>query len=123
MMPSLCAQRNHSIRWATGSHVLLCDDDIEPGALYLKRLVKYVEAHPEAGAVSGLVCDSEDVEANNSGFPCPSFRHLLYSFIFQLGVGGDLAAVQAPRLFAPVLALMRHWYRRRGNTWSLAGWP
>jgi hypothetical protein len=123
MMPSLCAQRNHAIRRATGSHVLLCDDDIEPGPLYLKRLVEYVEAHPEAGAVSGLVCDPGEVAANRASFPSPSFRYLLYSFIFQLGLGGDLAAVQAPRLFAPLLAVIRHWYRRRGNTWSLAGWP
>ena len=123
MMPSLCAQRNRAIRKATGSHVLLCDDDIEPGPLYLKRLVDYIEAHPEAGAVSGLVCDPGDIAAHNGGFRPPSFRYLLYSFVFQLGVVGDLAAVQAPRVFAPVLALLRHWYRRRGNTWSLAGWP
>src|SRR5690348_9823919 len=52
MKPSLCAQRNHGIRRAMGSHVLLCDDDIEPGPRYLERLVEYVAAHPEAGAVS-----------------------------------------------------------------------
>ena len=123
MMPSLCAQRNHAISRAKGSHVLLCDDDIEPGPLYLQRLVAYLDAHPEAGCVSGLVCDPEDVAANAAAFPSPSFRHLLYVFVFQLGLGGDLAAVKAPTVFTPVLALLRHWYRRRGNTWSLAGWP
>src|SRR5690349_18182596 len=123
MMPSLCAQRNHAIRRATSSHVLLCDDDIEPGPLYLDRLVEYFETHPEAGAACGLVCDPEDVAANAGGFSPPSVRHLLYVFVFQLGLGGDLAAVTAARPLAPVVALIRRWYRRRGNTWSLAGWP
>jgi len=123
MMPSLCAQRNHAISRATGSHVLLCDDDIAPGPLYLNRLVEYFETHPEAGAASGLVCDPENVAANAGGFPPPSVRQLLYVFVFQLGLSGDLAAVRASRPFAPVVALIRRWYRRRGNTWSLAGWP
>ena len=40
-----------------------------------------------------------------------------------MGLGGDLEAVTAPRLLSPALEWMRRWYRRRGNTWTLAGWP
>jgi glycosyltransferase involved in cell wall biosynthesis len=123
MFPSLCRQRNRAIIRATGSHVLLCDDDIEPGPPYLRRLVEYLEFHPQAGVVSGLVCDPEAVATSSGGFPAPSFRDLMYRFVFQLGLGGDLEAVTAPRILVPVLEWMRRWYRRRGNTWSLAGWP
>ncbi len=121
--PSLCTQRNRAIARATGSHVLLCDDDIEPGPPYLRRLVEHLELHPQTGAVSGLVCDPEAVTSSSGGFPAPSFRQLMYGFVFQLGLGGDLEAVRAPRLLGPVLEWVQRWYRRRGNTWSMAGWP
>jgi glycosyltransferase involved in cell wall biosynthesis len=123
MVPSLCTQRNRAIARATGSHVLMCDDDIEPGPRYLRRLVEYLDLHPQAGVVSGLVCDPEAVATSSGGYPAPSFRHLMYGFVFQLGLGADLEAVTPPRLVAPVLAWLQRWYRRRGNTWSLAGWP
>src|SRR5437773_6076709 len=123
MVPSLCTQRNRAIAQATGSHVLMCDDDIEPAPPCLRRLVVYLELHAQAVAVSGLVCDPEAVATSDGGFPAPSFRHLMYGFVFQLGLGGDVDAVTAPRLLAPVLEWMQQWYRRRGNTWSLAGWP
>jgi glycosyltransferase involved in cell wall biosynthesis len=123
MAPALCAQRNRAIARAAGSHILLCDDDIEPGPSYLRRLIEYLEGHAEAGAVSGRVCHPDAVASAGGGFPAPSFRHLLYDFVFQLGLGGNVGGVTAPRLLAPILKSMQRWYERRGNTWTLAGWP
>jgi glycosyltransferase involved in cell wall biosynthesis len=121
--PSVCAQRNLGIRRARGSHVLLLDDDVEPPPDYVARLAAHLEAHPSDGAVSGLVVEPDEGGAFPDGFETPSVRHLLYAFIFQLTVWGDVYATRANAVTALPLALLRRWYRRRGNTWSLGGWP
>ena len=123
MPPGVCAQRNEGIRRATGSHVLLCDDDVEPPPDYLERLATYVHANPEAGAVTGLVCESSGSGGFSSGLPVPSLRHLLFAWIFQLTVWADVELVRGAGLRAAPLAVLRRWYKVRGNTWSLAGWP
>ncbi|MBF8249016.1 MAG: glycosyltransferase family 2 protein, partial [Bacteroidetes bacterium] len=57
------------------------------------------------------------------GFPSISFSHLLWRFIFQLGVWADLRKTQTHFLFSPFLSLLKAFYRRRGNTFTFAGWP
>lgn len=121
--PGVCAQRNAGIRRAVGSHVLLLDDDIEAPPDYLEHLTGHLEAHPSEGAVTGLLREPDADGVFREGFEVPSFRHLLFAFVFQLTVWGDVEATRGGPLTALPLALLRLWYRHRDNTWSLAGWP
>ena len=56
--PSVCGQRNAGIRRAIGSHVLLCDDDVEPPPDYIGKLIAHLEREPTTGAVTGMVADA-----------------------------------------------------------------
>jgi glycosyltransferase involved in cell wall biosynthesis len=123
MAPGVCAQRNAGIRRATGSHVLICDDDIEPPPEYLASLTSYVRDHLDAGAVSGVLREAEGEGRFSTGLPVPSLRHLCFAWLFQLTVWADVEAARAGPLGRAPLAALRRWYRGRGNTWSLAGWP
>ena len=111
----VCTQRNAGIRRAIGDSILLCDDDIEPPADYLRRLEEFLRENPAAGAVSGTICEPGIAR----GFATPSIRHVLFAFVFQLSVWADTAALPSGIVLAPI----RRWYARRGNTWSAAGWP
>lgn len=122
-VPSVCAQRNAAIARARGSHVLLCDDDIEPPPEYLSTLATYLERDPSAGAVTGVVREPDAAGQFGPGFPVPAFRSLVAAFLFQRTVWGDLEAAGGTWLTALPLAALKRWYRHRGNTWSLAGWP
>jgi glycosyltransferase involved in cell wall biosynthesis len=118
--PSVCAQRNLGIGRARGSHVLLCDDDVELPADYVAALAGYLEGHADIGAVSGGI---DDAVAPGGAFRTPSLRSVVFAFAFQRSIWGDLDAVRTSGMTAPLLAVLRRWYRRRGNTWTLAGWP
>ena len=113
--PGVCAQRNLGVRRASGAYVLLCDDDIEPPCLYVHALAQYLDAHPDASAASGIVCEP----GQPHGFESTSLRHLLFAFVFQLSVAADVDGVGPGALTRP----LARWYRERGNTWSAAGWP
>src|SRR5262245_58702715 len=118
----VCHQRNVGIQQAGGTHVLLCDDDIEPPADYLQKLLAFLEANPRAGAVTGLVCEPDSTGTFVGAATAPSFRHLFFAFLFQHSVWADVESASA-RVLAWPLALLKRWYRGRGNTWSRAGWP
>lgn len=122
MAPSVCVQRNTAVRRAVGTHILLCDDDIEPPPEYLRHLTAFLKQHPTTGALTGVVVEPGDGEPV-AGFPTPSFRHLLLAWVFQRTVWGDVEGTRATWLTGLPLRLLKRWYRRRGNTWSLAGWP
>lgn len=119
----VCSQRNSGIRRGRGSHVLLCDDDIEPPPGYILALLDYLNDHPAAGAVTGLVCEPDGSGEAPLEFSAPRVRSLLFAFIFQITVWGDTEAATGSRLTALPLSLLKRWYRHRGNTWSAAGWP
>lgn len=121
--PGVCAQRNIGIRAATGSHVLLVDDDIEPSCDYIETLTRYLEAHPDRGAVTGIIDERGGSRDDPVAFAVPSLRHLLFSFVFQLNVMADVESARSTWITAPPLAALKWWYRRRGNSWTLAGWP
>jgi glycosyltransferase involved in cell wall biosynthesis len=113
---SVCAQRNRGIREATGTWIFLCDDDIEVPPDYLTTLMAHVAAHPEAGAVSGLIL--EEVGGRwVSQHPISSWPALLWSWIFHLGIWGEIRCHGFPGDW-----LATH-YRSRGNHISSAGWP
>jgi glycosyltransferase involved in cell wall biosynthesis len=121
--PSVCAQRNEGIDRARSTHILLCDDDVELPADYLERVVAFVERHPETGAITGVWCEPDAAGQFSDPFPVPSFRSLLTNFLAQRTVWGDTEAVTGNVFTHVPLALLKRWYRRRGNTWSLSGWP
>jgi glycosyltransferase involved in cell wall biosynthesis len=121
--PSVCAQRNEGVRRARTTHVLLCDDDIEPPPNYLQRLLAIVERDPGVGAVTGVWHEPDADGRFSSAFPVPGFRALLINFIAQRTVWGDVESATGNAFTNLPLALLKRWYRRRGNTWSLGGWP
>lgn len=123
MQPSVCAQRNAGIRQARCSHILLCDDDMELPPNYVQDLLDFLESHPQAGCVTGVLLEPSGGEPVPSPFAPPSPTHVLYAFLFQLSLAGDLEAVGNSGWSSLALRLVRRWYRRRGNKCSLAGWP
>jgi hypothetical protein len=114
---SVCVQRNLGIRHARGEWVFLCDDDIEVPPDYVERLATHARAHTEAGAVCGLVLEKDASGQWRSQHPVTSTRSLLYRYVFQLGIWGEL------EVRGPVASAIARRYRRRGNTISAAGFP
>jgi glycosyltransferase involved in cell wall biosynthesis len=115
--PSVCVQRNIGIREAHAPWVFLCDDDIEVPPDYLSKLSAHVAAHPGAGAVSGIVLEVHGGRWLRS-FPVASSPALLWRFVFQQGIWGEIEA-RGPWLTDRIVER----YRRRGNHISRAGWP
>jgi glycosyltransferase involved in cell wall biosynthesis len=109
---SVCIQRNTGIQKATSDWIFLCDDDIEVPNDYIQLLVKHVESHSEAGAVSGLVLQHEGGKWEEH-YPITSRRGLIWKYIFGLGIWGEIAVNgKIPSLI-----------RGRKNHLSKAGWP
>lgn len=121
--PSVCRQRNTGIRKASSPYIFLCDDDIELPREYVAVLAAYLQAHREAGAVSGLVAETAPQGQPAFQFPAPSFGQLLWNFLFQLTVWGDVSGVPARFPATHLLRVIQKFYAARGNTFTLAGWP
>ncbi|HVW60155.1 MAG TPA: glycosyltransferase family 2 protein, partial [Puia sp.] len=115
--PSVCIQRNLGVREATGSHIFLCDDDMELTVSYLKKLADHLLAHADAGAVSGLVLQREK-GTWQAGYPVRSGTELIRKFIFQLSIWGEIECGDTL-----LLKKIKDYYRRKGNHISKAGWP
>jgi glycosyltransferase involved in cell wall biosynthesis len=113
---SVCQQRNRGVQEARGDWIFLCDDDVEVPPDYLAKLTAHLDAHPEAGAVSGLFL--ERVAGQWVGqFPVTSLTWLLWVRLFRLGLWGEI------RCEGVLGELLAEPYRRRGNHISSAGWP
>jgi glycosyltransferase involved in cell wall biosynthesis len=120
--PSVCAQRNLGIRSASCEWVLLLDDDIVLESNYLQELAAYINDHPDCNAVAGRLMQLEGKEWVDQ-YPPPSVRALLFRFVFQLPVWGE---VQQNRRFQKnffLRMIVMKYYVRRRNTFTLAGWP
>ena len=114
---SVCIQRNLGVQAAKGSHIFLCDDDMELTASYLKKLTDHLTAHPGAGAVSGLVLQKEK-DVWQGSYPVRSGSELIRKFIFQLSIWGEIECGDTL-----LLKRIKAYYRRKGNHISKAGWP
>lgn len=114
---SVCIQRNTGIKMARSPWIFLCDDDIEVPFDYLQQLVDYINRHPEAGAVSGRWLQKEKGEWTAT-YPVNSVSALLWKYIFQLGIWGEINFTNNI-ITARIIA----WYKRKGNHISKAGWP
>jgi glycosyltransferase involved in cell wall biosynthesis len=118
--PSVCAQRNAGVAAAGGTHVFLCDDDMEVPPDYLPALAAWLRRFPCTGAVTGMVAEPDENGTFRTDMPVLRPLALLWNTVFQLTVWAD---VEGTRLPWPLASLLRYWYRRRGNTRTLAGWP
>lgn len=118
---SVCIQRNAGIRAAKGDWILLLDDDIEIEDRYIETLVSYTSRNPECGAVAGRLMQLEGGEWVDQ-YPPPSYASLLFKFVFQLPVWGDIFRqdVFSGKIFANKV---EEFYRKRGNSFTKAGWP
>ncbi|MBN9384515.1 MAG: glycosyltransferase family 2 protein [Chitinophagaceae bacterium] len=114
---SVCIQRNLGIQKAAGSHIFLCDDDMELTVSYLKKLADHMTTHPESGAVSGLVLQKEK-GVWQASYPIRSGAELIRKFIFQLGIWGEIECRDTL-----LLKRIKDYYKRKGNHISKAGWP
>lgn len=120
---SACHQRNRGIQLASGTYILLCDDDLEFPPEYVRTLVSFLDGNCSVGAISGLC-----VEVDEAGAPQPPFRsitllQLLWLTLFQLTVWADISRIRSSGLGKFVHTLLERYYAKRGNTFSLAGWP
>lgn len=115
---SVCIQRNIGIRKAQSEWVFLCDDDMEVPVTYLERLVMHSGNCPEAGAISGLVLQKFN-GVWTSSYPLTSSLQLVWKFIFQLNIWGEIKC----RSKNPIVKSIELYYRRKGNHISKAGWP
>lgn len=118
--PSVCLQRNIGIRKSTSDYIFICDDDVETEPGYLLALSNYIESNCLTNAVSGLILEKDKNEAWVSQHT-PKFPvNLLFSFIFQLSVWGEVNEKTFNSLWIkPIISF----YRKRGNGFSFAGWP
>lgn len=120
--PSVCVQRNSGIRHARGSHILLCDDDIELSPTYVAALASFMTQHTACGAASGLVSEANAGTAGPTTEGSLTGMRYFWKFIFQLTVWSDADSHQVARKRF-LHNLLNQFYQRRGNTWTLAGWP
>jgi glycosyltransferase involved in cell wall biosynthesis len=121
--PSVCKQRNAGIRLATGSHILLCDDDIVLPPEYVEVLVQYLLGHPEAGAATGSLHEFVKGTYVDYAMSAGSAAGLFWRFMFQLSVWGDVEETVHGSIWRPFLTPVLEFYRGRRNSLSLAGWP
>ena len=115
---SVCIQRNAGITLARFPWIFLCDDDMELPADYLQRLVEHIHRYPEAGAVSGVWLQKENNEWRAT-YPVHSARELIWKFVFQLGIWGEIDCTSNSGLVKKI----KDYYIRKGNHLSKAGWP
>jgi glycosyltransferase involved in cell wall biosynthesis len=113
---SVCFQRNVGVRSARGGWIFLCDDDVEVPPDYLTKVAAHIVAHPEAGAASGLFLERTTSDWTST-FPVKSSRELLWRYVFQQGVWGEIQSC------GRLAGRIKHRYARRGNGLSRAGFP
>jgi hypothetical protein len=56
-------------------------------------------------------------------YPVRSSRRLLWCYVFQLSLWGNLDEISVNAITRPVYRHMRRFYECRGNSTTLAGWP
>jgi glycosyltransferase involved in cell wall biosynthesis len=112
----VCIQRNIGIAAASSSWILLLDDDNELPSDYLARLSEHVAAHPEAGAVSGVVLEPRE-GSWQAQFPETSDLVLLWKYLFKLGMWGE------PQPRGRLGRALAARFRAAGNHIATSGWP
>lgn len=119
---SVCLQRNAGIRSASGDWIFLCDDDIQLPPDYLEKLENCARSKPEYGVLCGRLLELEE-EVWKDQYPVTELKELLFRFIFQLPVWGKVDEVRTAWILRPFYAMLKWFYRMRGNGFTIAGWP
>lgn len=119
---SVCLQRNIGIQAASGDWIFLCDDDIELNEDYLEKLETYTKENVTCGALAGRLLQYEGNDWTDQ-YPVKDFKELIWKFIFQLSIWGDINLVKTSAFVRPLYFLIKKFYTRRGNGFTLAGWP
>jgi len=120
---SVCAQRNEGIRRAAGDFVLVLDDDNLVDENYVIGCLDFFNRHSTALVVTGLVIEKNVAGGWDITPPEISRFRLAWNFIFQLSSWTDLGDTDNSGDNGFLRALIREYYRRRGNGLSKAGWP
>lgn len=120
--PSVCRQRNLGIEKAKADYVFICDDDIEINVDYIYLLMQYARNNPKIGVVSGLILQSINGSWEYQ-YPPKSFKNLLYAYIFQLPIWGDVHKLKVKSFQKGWYNLILRFYKKRENGLSKAGWP
>jgi len=115
---SVCIQRNTGIRQAQSPWIFLCDDDIEIPPDYFDVFAAHITSHPDTGAVSGQWLQKEN-DKWIAFYPLQSPRTLLWKYIFQLGIWGEISC-PANNYW---IKRIKRYYKKKGNHISKAGWP
>jgi len=121
--PSVCVQRNIGIKEAKSDFIFLCDDDIEVEPEYVDNLANFIDNNKDVGAVTGSFLQKEVDGSWKATYDVNRFFSLLFVFIFQLSVWGRIDQFKTNFITLPICKLMWKYYRRRGNRYTLAGWP
>jgi glycosyltransferase involved in cell wall biosynthesis len=121
-VPSVCIQRNIGIARASGDWILLLDDDVDLESDYILKLETYILANDGCGAVAGRLMQLESGTWTDQ-YPVKRFGELCWRFIFQLSIWGRIDEIKVPGVMKWCVEIINDFYRRKGNTLSLAGWP
>jgi len=120
---AVCVQRNIGIRRSAGSHIFLCDDDLELPKDYVARIKEFLLQNPKANIATGLVYEKNEKGDWAYEYPAASAGELFWKFIFQQSVWYDIDKTETGYFGGWILLLMSHFYATRGNSYTLAGWP
>jgi glycosyltransferase involved in cell wall biosynthesis len=115
---SVCVQRNIGIKKAKSEWIFLCDDDLEVTPEYLHLLADAAKSDHRIGALSGVVLQIENNKWEGQ-YAITSSRQLLWRFIFQLSIWGEINCASTNWFVRSI----KDYYRKRGNHISPAGWP
>ncbi|HCR53256.1 MAG TPA: hypothetical protein DIW27_02475 [Cytophagales bacterium] len=119
---SVCIQRNKGIVLSKYKWIFLCDDDIELPDDYLTTLFKFVSENLECNAVAGLLLQKEG-DKWISQYPPTSGFDLIFRFIFQHSIWGNVESIKARGPLNILLQVLKNNFKKKGNTFTKAGWP
>lgn len=121
--PSVCKQRNRGIQFATGTHILLCDDDIELPPDYVAVLTAHLLTNRNVAAISGTVAEPSPSGFRPAESASLSLPKLLWKFLFHLTVWADVNSIKTSAIGTIPMKLLKAYYNTKGNTFTPAGWP
>ena len=122
-LPSLCAQRNTGIKSAAGSHVFLCDDDLEFPIDYVSKIKAFIQDNSDVHVVSGSWNERNEEGQWGYEFPLRSIGRLCWKFIFQQGIWCSIKNIETSSSNRFIYRSLSNFYLRRKNSYTLAGWP
>jgi len=120
---SVCVQRNAGIQKASGSHIFLCDDDLEFPSHYVSTIKSMIGTDPSLNILTGS-CNERNKDGNwEYEYPLKSIGQLCWRFFFQQSIWCNVNKLRVGTFTRFFLRPVFLFYSRKKNTYSLAGWP